>query len=337
MSVPYNDFVDEVTLEVGSGHGGAGSVSFRREKYIERGGPDGGDGGAGGHLIFQRSDRLRTLSHLRGKTTLKAKNGGQGMGKRRFGLNGADMIIEVPPGSVIKNADTDEVLFDFFTMSEVETYRCLEGGKGGKGNWHFRTSRQQVPRYAQPGLEGTLLNVRIEMSLIADVGLVGLPNAGKSTLLNTITNAHSKVAAYPFTTKIPYLGVLRLYDHDIILADIPGLIEGAHLGKGLGLQFLKHISRTNIIAYVIDFSQEDIEGAYAVLQNELAEYSDTLTNKTFCVLATKMDLEISQENWKIWQEKHQDIPMLALSSFSGEGIKELPPLLDALITKNNAL
>ncbi len=315
-----NSFVDEISLSLISGNGGAGCVSFRREKFVEKGGPDGGDGGKGGAVLIRVSHRLRTLYHLRGKASLAAKNGAPGQGKRKQGADGEDIVVEVPPGTVIRV--DDEVIFDFFEREE-ETFRCLEGGRGGKGNWHFRSSRIQVPRFAQEGENGRTLSVDIEMALIADVGLVGLPSAGKSTLLNHITNAHSEVAAYPFTTKIPYLGLLRLPERDIVVADIPGLISGAHQGKGLGDHFLKHISRTKAIAFILDFSDENYATALATLENELREYDPDLLKRSICLIATKMDIPEAKENFDRWSLENPQIEAIPISCFYREGLEDL--------------
>ncbi|MGN0906598.1 MAG: GTPase ObgE, partial [Bullifex sp.] len=246
-------FSDETYIDVASGSGGSGCVSFHREKFVPKGGPDGGDGGRGGDVVFVVRENLRTLGHLRMVRSFKAENGRNGQGDRCFGRDGADVEIPVPPGTVLKDPDTGEVIKD---LTGLDRYVFLKGGKGGLGNWHFRSSTRQTPRYAQPGEKGVECRVGVELLVIADIGFVGFPNAGKSSLLNLLTNARSKVAGYPFTTKIPQLGAMRYDDQDMILADIPGIIEGASEGAGMGFKFLRHISRTKALAFLIDLSDE---------------------------------------------------------------------------------
>jgi GTP-binding protein len=242
-------FADEALIEVFSGSGGNGCVAFRREKYVPRGGPSGGDGGRGGDVVFVVRRNLRTLAHLRYKQSFKAENGRDGEGSARYGKNGEDIIIPLPPGSIITDAETDELIRDF--GKHEDDFRFLKGGNGGWGNIHFKSSVTQAPRRALPGKTGEVARLKVELQLMADIGFVGLPNAGKSSLLDRFTNARPKIAPYPFTTKIPNLGVLTFDDRDIILADIPGLIEGASSGLGLGIRFLKHISRTAALAFLI--------------------------------------------------------------------------------------
>lgn len=262
-----NGFVDETILDVYSGKGGRGSVSFRREKYVPKGGPDGGDGGKGGDVVFKVKNNLKTLSDIRHRKTFKAENGNYGTGSRKHGKDGENAVIEVPPGTVIKNPDTNEIIKDLAELSNNEEWVFLKGGKGGLGNSHFATSVKQAPRYAQPGLPGVSRTVKVEISIIADIGFVGFPNAGKSSLLNRLTNANPKIASYPFTTKIPNLGVYRIGYNDIILADIPGIIEGASHGAGLGIKFLKHINRTNGLLFLIDLSDEKFLESFDILLN----------------------------------------------------------------------
>lgn len=283
-------FVDEARILVASGKGGDGAVSFRREKFIPRGGPDGGDGGRGGNVVFRVRTNVKTLSHLRLKHTFKARNGENGHGARRTGRDGADVVIDVPPGTLVRDPITGEVLLDFDQNEEREVV-FLRGGRGGKGNWHFRSPSQQAPRFAQPGEEGQERVVKVELRLIADIGLVGFPNAGKSTLITLFTNARPKIAPYPFTTRIPYLGVVRFQDRDLILADIPGIIEGANEGAGLGLKFLKHISRTRALAFCIDLSDPRRDEALDLLLHELEAYDGALVRKPRLVIGTKTDLD----------------------------------------------
>ncbi len=290
-------FADEAVIEVHSGKGGNGCIAFRREKYIPHGGPNGGDGGKGGDVIFVVKRNMRTLSRIRHHHIFKARNGGDGQGWNRFGKDGEDIVIPVPPGTTIRDAFTNELIHDFTDEEENKEFLFLEGGKGGWGNVHFKTSTNQAPRYAHPGAPGEERTVKLELSIIADVGLVGFPNAGKSSLLTAFTNARPKIAPYPFTTKIPNLGVLRVDDEqDIIIADIPGIIEGASEGVGLGFDFLKHISRTACLLFMIDCSDENYLTAYSTLLDELGNYSAELLEKPRIVLANKIDVEGAEQN-----------------------------------------
>lgn len=322
-------FVDEISLTVSSGHGGKGCVSFRREKYIPKGGPDGGDGGKGGSVIFKVKDNLRTLSHLRNNSHLSARNGQPGMGSRFHGHDGEDLIIDIPLGTNLVDSQTGDIIHSFDDLEESWVF--LKGGIGGKGNWHFRSSRNQAPRYAQSGEEGHERQVRLEMSLIADIGFVGFPNAGKSSLIRSLTNSTSRVGDYPFTTKIPHLGVLRLTWRDIILADIPGIIEGASEGLGLGLRFLKHISRTKALAFIIDGSQEGFIQEFEILKEELKTYNESLLEKERVIILTKSDLwgENSQE---IMQKVYPKEKVISLSNFSGEGLEKVKEVFQDLIS-----
>ena len=268
-------FSDETYIDVASGNGGAGCVSFRREKFIPKGGPDGGDGGRGGDVVFVVKDNLRTLGHLRMVRSYRAENGRGGQGARCYGRAGKDVEIPVPPGTIIKNAETGEIIKD---LTGVDRWVFLEGGRGGLGNWHFRTSVRQTPRFAQPGEKGVEMRVGVELQVIADIGFVGFPNAGKSSLLNLLTNARSKVAGYPFTTKIPQLGVMRYDDQDLVLADIPGILEGASEGLGMGFKFLRHISRTKGLVYLIDLSDENYLDSFDILSEELRKYSESTSS-----------------------------------------------------------
>ncbi len=285
-------FADEALITVRSGKGGNGCISFRREKYIPNGGPNGGDGGRGGDVYVCVRRNLRTLAHLRHRQVFKAQNGQDGMSWNRFGKDGEDVFIPVPPGTTIRNADTGELIRDFTEESDGSQMMILQGGKGGWGNVHFKSSTNQAPRYAHPGKPGKEMNLRIELSIMADVGLVGFPNAGKSSLLEMFTNARPKIAPYPFTTKIPNLGVLHVdQDKDFIIADIPGIIEGASEGAGLGLRFLKHISRTAALLFMIDCSDENCLTAYSSLKTELEKYGRGLLEKPRIVLCNKIDIE----------------------------------------------
>lgn len=308
-------FSDETYIDVSSGNGGAGCVSFHREKFIPKGGPDGGDGGRGGDVVFVVKDNLRTLGHLKMIRTFRAENGRNGQGDRCFGRDGRDVEIPVPPGTVIKNAETGEVIKD---LTGLDRYVFLKGGKGGLGNWHFRSSVRQTPRFAQPGEEGVSMRIGVELLVIADIGFVGFPNAGKSSLLNLLTNARSKVAGYPFTTKIPQLGVMRLHDRDVILADIPGIIEGASEGSGMGFRFLRHISRTKGLAYLVDLSDPDFLSAFDKLHLELSKYSEELAQKPYIIIGTKIDEDGAEENMKALREKYSDQEVLPLSIYMDE-------------------
>ncbi len=327
-------FSDETKITTVSGNGGSGCVSFRREKYVPRGGPDGGDGGRGGDVVFEVKQNLRTLAHLSHNKTYKAEPGRPGEGRRKHGKDGEPIIIPVPPGTVIRDADTGDILKEFFDGDEPWVF--LEGGKGGKGNWHFKTSIKQAPKYAQPGLPGESYAIIVEMRIIADIGFVGFPNAGKSSLLNACTNARSKVAGYPFTTKIPHLGVLRVWDRDIVLADIPGILEGASQGTGLGLHFLKHISRTSGLAYFIDLSDDRYLEAFETLRGELKTYGTELLEKPFVVVATKLDLPDTEERFEeLKKQLDKDIPCFGISVFTQEGIDELKETFFRMVEPEN--
>lgn len=315
-------FIDETRIEVFSGNGGPGAVSFRREKYVEKGGPDGGDGGKGGNVIFRVRRNLKTFSHLNSKHTFKAKNGGQGMGKKCHGANGADALIQVPPGTIIRDYKSKEIIIDF-SDAEEKDFVFLIGGRGGQGNWHFRSARRQLPRFAQPGEEGLYQELQLELNMIADLGFVGFPNAGKSSLLKMLTNADPKVAAYAFTTKIPNLGVMRIHDKDVILADIPGIIEGAHNGVGLGIKFLKHISRTAALVFMVDLSNPDYLDHYEKLLFEVGEFQAELLEKPRMLIATKLDIEGTDDNLKELSEAYPDLHISAISVFARTGIEEI--------------
>jgi len=316
-------FIDETRLELFSGNGGPGCVSFRREKYVAKGGPDGGDGGRGGNVVFEVKKNLKTFSHLNARHTFRAKNGQPGMGKRMHGKDGGDVVILVPPGTIIRDYESNDIVKDFSGNLEGETWTFLQGGKGGLGNWHYRTSKKQVPRYAQPGIEGQYAEILLELNMIADVGFVGFPNAGKSSLLKELTNADPKVGAYPFTTKIPNLGMLRIADNDVVLADIPGIIDGASHGAGLGLKFLKHIARTAGLAFMIDLSDADFLDAFEHLKNELEDFESTLLRKERIIIATKTDLEGTSEALEQLKEKYPDEKIIAISVFARSGLDEV--------------
>jgi len=287
-------FVDSVELMIHSGKGGAGSISFWTEKFVANGGPDGGDGGRGGSIYFKVDNNTDTLSALRGRRAIKAENGRPGEGRKCYGRKGKDTIITVPPGTQVVDMETGEELFDLVTEGEVVLF--LEGGKGGLGNMHFKSSSNQRPTYAQPGLPGITKQVRLEMKLIADVGLVGYPNVGKSTLISTLSNARPQVANYEFTTLTPKLGVVLIGEYDsFMMADIPGIIEGASDGRGLGLEFLKHIERTKTLLLLIDAANyREMKYQYETLLVELQRYSETLATRKHAVAITKID-SLTQE------------------------------------------
>jgi GTPase len=313
-------FVDEAIIQVKSGKGGAGCVSFRREKYIPFGGPDGGDGGDGGSVKFVVKLNVRTLHKLKLKRNFFAQNGSPGMGSQMTGKKGGDVIVEVPPGTLIFDADTDELIKDLTETGEE--FVLLKGGKGGRGNMHFATSTNQAPRYAQPGIPGKEMKLRIELKLIADIGLVGFPNAGKSTLLSVLTKATPKIANYPFTTLIPNLGVFYVDDESFVMADIPGIIEGASEGAGLGLDFLKHIERTKILLYMIDLESDEYLVQYDLLKEELKKYSRKMLAKPSLIVASKTDLENSGEKIEELKKKiKKDI--IPLSSITHKGLDNL--------------
>jgi GTP-binding protein len=300
-------------------------VSFRREKFIPRGGPDGGDGGKGGDVILKSTSQRRTLFPFRFKREFKAKNGGHGQGRRKTGKNGEDLIIEIPPGTLIKDAETNDLLKDFSQADE--SFIVAKGGRGGQGNYRFKTSTHRAPRFAQPGESGQFLKLKLELKLIADVGLIGLPNAGKSTLISAISSATPKIADYPFTTLTPNLGVVRTgWGTPFVVADIPGLIEGAHKGAGLGIRFLRHIERTQILVHLIDTSAIDPQdplAGYETINGELAGYSAQLAEKPQILVLNKMDLPGTDQTAKIFQAMLKDREVLLISAVTQEGVKQL--------------
>jgi len=326
-------FADEATIEIYSGKGGNGCVAWRREKYIPLGGPAGGDGGKGGDVIFHLKKNLRTLAHLRYHPVFKAKAGGDGEGHERYGHGGEDVIIPVPPGTSIRDFETGQLIKEFTTESEDEEFKILTGGKGGWGNIHFKNSINKAPEYAHDGKPGEYKKLKIELSIMADIGLVGFPNAGKSSLLNYFTNARPKIAPYPFTTKIPNLGVLRAGDErDIIIADIPGIIEGASEGIGLGVRFLKHISRTAALVFIIDCADENYLNAYEKLSGELAKFSKELAQKTRIILCNKIDQEEAAIHAAELAQKYKDLTVIPMSVFNHEGLDLVKTKILELVT-----
>jgi GTPase len=316
-----NGFVDDTTIVVSSGSGGDGCVSFRREKFVPRGGPDGGDGGRGGDVVFTVRSNLKTLSHLKMKRIFRAGNGGRGSGQRMHGADGADTEVPVPPGTLVCDPLSGEKLADL--TDDGARIVFLRGGRGGKGNSHYATPTNQAPRYAQKGVAGETRDLRVELHLIADVGLVGLPNAGKSTLLSVLTNARPRIADYPFTTRTPNLGLLRAGEKDVIIADIPGIIEGASEGRGLGLQFLRHIERCAALLYLIDLGTDGCADTVAVLDAELERYAAALRGKPRILVGTKADLEGGPARLAELAAAFPGERVMAVSAFAREGLAEL--------------
>lgn len=312
-------FIDVMKIELKAGRGGAGAVSFRREKFAPKGGPDGGDGGNGGSIIFRADPQLTTLADYPYKRHYKAESGQAGMGSRKFGRKGKDIEIPVPPGTIIKDEESGEILRDLVKANEK--FICVKGGKGGWGNVRFATSTNQAPRRSGKGIPGGEKIIKLEVKLIADIGLVGEPNAGKSTLLSTISKARPEIADYPFTTLRPFLGIVPWQiDKSFVVADIPGLIAGAHTGKGLGHQFLRHIERTRILAFVIDGSLGKIKTRYKMLRNELYSYSKIFAEKPSILLLSKKDIwpgKIKKSNLP------DDIQSLEISSATRAGLDEM--------------
>jgi GTP-binding protein len=320
-------FADEALIEVSSGNGGNGCVAFHREKFVPKGGPSGGDGGRGGDVIFTVRRNLRTLAHLRYKQSFKAENGRDGEGRGRYGRNGESVVVPLPPGCILKDSETGELIHDF--GKDPQDFTFLKGGSGGWGNIHFKSAVNQAPRKALPGKIGEMRRLGVELQIMADIGLVGFPNAGKSSLLDKFTNARPKIASYPFTTKIPNLGVLTLgrgggenYGRDIIIADIPGLIEGASEGLGLGIRFLRHISRSVALAFLIDLGDDNYLGAFDTLLGELGSFSPELTVKKRALIGSKLDLEGAPERLEELKKKYPREQVLGISVFSGEGLKD---------------
>lgn len=328
-----SNFVDYVKIFCRSGKGGAGSRHLRREKFVAKGGPDGGDGGRGGHIIVRGNSQYWTLIHLKFARHIFAENGESGGKQRSFGKDGADQIIEVPLGTVAKDAETGEVLFEI--TQDGEQVILAKGGRGGLGNWHFRTSTHQTPRFAQPGEDGIELAVILELKVLADVGLVGFPNAGKSTLLSVVSAAKPEIADYPFTTLVPNLGIVSYRDNrSFCMADIPGIIEGASEGKGLGLRFLRHIERNSILLFVVPCDADDITAQYNILLNELKQFNPELLDKRRVLAISKTDIidEVMQQEM---EQNLPDIPYVFFSSQTGAGITNLKDMLWKELEQSN--
>mgnify|MGYP001446726005 FL=1 len=320
-----DNFVDYVNINVRSGFGGKGSTHLRREKYIPKGGPDGGDGGRGGHVIIRANPQLWTLFTFKFKKHFKAGDGGDGSGSRKSGSQGKDVIVEVPYGTIIKDSISNEVIEEI-NKDNTEVI-ILEGGLGGRGNFHFKSSTNQTPRYSQKGISGKEMNLALELKVLADVGLVGFPNAGKSTLLSVLSSAKPKIANYEFTTLKPNLGIVSMSDYrSFVMADIPGIIEGASEGKGLGHYFLRHIERNSILLYVIPVDTKDLKKEFDILNNELKKYNPELIDKDFAVFFSKSDLmdqELLLELEIIIKYQFKEIPYFTGSSINMNGIKKL--------------
>ena len=322
------NFVDYIKLYACSGNGGKGSVHLHREKYITKGGPDGGDGGRGGHIILKGNQNLWTLHHLKFKKHLKAGHGAHGSKSRSTGADGSDVFIEVPLGTVVKDTESGKILFEI-TDNGQEIILC-EGGMGGRGNWHFKSSTNQTPRYAQPGIPGEEKKVTIELKILADVGLVGFPNAGKSTLLSVITAAKPKIADYEFTTLKPNLGIVEYRDYQsFVVADIPGIIEGAAEGKGLGHYFLRHIERNSILLFLIPADTNDVKKQYNILLDELGRYNPEMLDKERIVAISKSDLLDAELEAELKTELDKELPVkyLFISSVAQTGMMPLKDLL----------
>jgi len=320
-----DNFVDYVKIHCTSGNGGGGSTHFRREKYIPLGGPDGGNGGRGGHIIVRGNAQLWTLLHLKFKKHIKAKHGGHGSANLQTGSQGADEYIEVPLGTVARDMETGEILFE---ITEDGEERIIQpGGRGGLGNNNFKSPTNQTPRFAQPGEEGREGWKILELKVLADVGLVGFPNAGKSTLLSVLSSAKPEIGDYPFTTVRPNLGIVKYRDYrSFIMADIPGIIEGAHLGKGLGLRFLRHIERNSLLLFMIPADSNDIHAEYKVLLNELKQYNPELLHKERLLAITKSDM-LDDELIADIKKDLPKIPYLFISSVAEKGLTELKDLI----------
>ena len=320
------NFVDYIKIYASSGKGGQGSAHLHREKYIAKGGPDGGDGGRGGHVIIRGDKNMWTLFHLKFKRHFRATHGGAGGSSRSTGADGEDVIIPVPLGTIIRDADTDNILFE--VTEDQQEIILLEGGKGGKGNWHFKSSTNQTPRYAQPGIEGKEAWYRIELKILADVGLVGFPNAGKSTLLSVVTAAKPKIADYAFTTLKPNLGIVEYRNHQsFVMADIPGIIEGASEGKGLGHYFLRHIERNSTLLFLIPADSDDIQKEYDILLNELRKHNPELLDKQRLLAISKSDMLDDELKEELKQELPEGVQTVFISSVAQQGLMELKDTL----------
>ena len=324
-----DNFVDYVKINVRSGNGGKGSAHLRREKYVAKGGPDGGNGGRGGNIVFLSDKNLWTLFHFKFQKHFKAENGGDGSKSRSSGSNGKDEIIRVPVGTVVKDSDTKQILYE--SINDGDKKIVVEGGKGGLGNWNFKSPTNQTPRYAQPGISGVEKKLTIELKVLADVGLVGLPNSGKSTLLSVLTDAKPKIANYEFTTLKPNLGIVKHRDYNtFVISDIPGIIEGASKGKGLGHHFLRHIERNSILVILISVESENVKKTYDILIKELKTYNSELMDKEKLLVISKCDLLETKDLNKIksnFNSTFNNIDIHYISSVTMSGITELKDLI----------
>ncbi len=328
-------FIDEAVITIRSGDGGPGCTSFRRERFIERGGPDGGDGGDGGDVILRVDPGRRTLYDFRRQKIHRAQNGSPGMGRQKHGKNGSHCFIDLPPGTLVRHADTEDPIVDL--TREDSEYIIARGGKGGRGNKRFATSTNRAPRYSQPGLPGIEFTLKLELKLLADVGIVGLPNAGKSTLISAMSAARPKIGNYPFTTLTPTLGMVTPpFGEPFAVADIPGLIQGAHQGTGLGIKFLKHIERTGILIHLIDAGTIDPESpldGFTLVNRELALYSRSLENKPQLVVLNKIDLAGTDHRVDSFKRAARDLEIHTISAVTGQGVDRLIKLLASRLQK----
>lgn len=322
-------FVDYAEISVKGGKGGLGCVSFRREKYVPKGGPDGGDGGDGGSVVIQVDPHLNTLLDFKYRRSYRAENGKNGKGKNQNGKKGEDVLIRVPPGTLVRDLDTEKLLSDL--VSDGQSVVAAKGGKGGRGNAHFATSTERAPRKYETGQKGEQRRLSLELKVLADVGIVGYPNAGKSTLLARLSQAKPKIDDYPFTTLYPNLGLVRLKDyHSFILADIPGLIRGAHKGKGLGLEFLRHIQRTRVLIFLLDVTSPDLGDQFEALRDEMRLFDPKLLKKKAILALNKVDL-LSQKDHKV--SLNSQLPRCRISALTGEGLEKLLVFLDKELRK----
>ncbi|BCR19721.1 GTPase Obg [Borrelia miyamotoi] len=314
-------FKDSLNITVSSGDGGSGSISFLRERFKAKGGPDGGNGGRGGNVIFKVKTNLKTLSLYRNGQRLSASDGKPGMGSKKSGASGENLVVFVPPNTRVYDAVTDSVLFELQSFDEEVI--ILKGGRGGLGNANFKSSTRRTPRFAQPGESGMTLNLRLELSLIADIGIVGLPNAGKSSLISTITASKSKVANYPFTTRVPHLGVIKSCCDDLVIADVPGIIEGSSRGLGLGFEFLRHIAKTKVLVFLIDVASNNFLSDYKILFNELGKYNVEFLSKKRVIVANKLDLDGAVDGFNELKRALESERILGISIYENRGINEL--------------
>lgn len=332
---PAHPFVDHVRIYFRSGKGGPGVVSWRREKYVPKGGPDGGDGGEGGNIYFEGDDQLWTLLDLKYRKHIRAENGQPGQGNRKTGKSGKDEIVKVPLGTVVRNGDTGELIGE--VKEHGERLLVLQGGHGGKGNWHFKSPTNQAPTYATQGGDWEEMLGIVELKVLADVGLVGFPNAGKSTLLSVLTAAKPKIADYPFTTLVPNLGIVRYRDYQsFVMADIPGIIEGAHEGKGLGHTFLRHIERNSVLLFMIPVDSDDAHAEYMTLLNELEAYNPEMVHKDKLLAITKCDMLGPEELAELKEELPKDVPHVFISSVAQTGLTELKDQLWSMLNPGPA-